>query len=130
MSNTIRNGRGRRADDIVHDGVCLLHREEVDDLQEKVETAVVESSKTSGRFTAMLWFLGVIGSILTIGVAVLISKTSDIQTLLSKNDVILMQHTERIEALRKDVDEIRSRNRYIDQQGQAKSFSDQMGSKR
>lgn len=121
-----RENTGRRD----YDPGCLLHREEMDDLHEKVNQSVAESSKTSGRFMAMLWFLGVIGSILSLGVVILISKTSDIQTLLSKNDVILMQHTERIEALRKDVDEIRSRNRYIDQQGQAKSFSDQMGSKR
>ena len=124
MSNTVRNGKGRRIEDATHDTVCLLHREEVDDLHGKVESAVVESSKTSGRFTAMLWFLGVIGSMLTIGVAVLITKTSDIQTLLSKNDVVLMQHTERIDTLRKDVDEIKTRNRYIDQQGNTKTIMD------
>lgn len=113
---TKRENSGRRD----YDPGCLLHREEMDDLQDKVEQSVIETSKTSGRFTAMLWFLGVIGTILSVGVAVLITKTSDIQTLLSKNDVILMQHTERIEMLRKDVDEIKTRNRYIDQQGMIK----------
>jgi len=72
--------------------------------------------KNTGRWTAMLWFLGVIGTILTTGMVTLITKTSDIQTLLGKNDVILMQHTERIDSLRKEVDGIKSRNLYIDQQ--------------
>ena len=93
---------------------CKAHREETDKLQSTVD-------KNSGRWTAMLWFLGVIGSILSIGMVTLITKTSDIQTLLSKNDVILMQHTERLETLRKDVDEIKSRNRYVDQQSSVKT---------
>lgn len=92
---------------------CKTHRAETDRLQSVVD-------KNSGRWAAMLWFLGVIGTVLTVGMATLITKTSDIQTLLSKNDVTLMQHTERIESLRKDVDEIKSRNRYIDQQGGVK----------
>jgi|ERR1035437_2933477 hypothetical protein len=100
--------------------VCLLHREEMDQLQRDLTTSAIASGKTSGRFTAMLWFLGVIGTILVVGVATLLAKTSDIQTLLSKNDVILMQHTERLESLRKEVDEIKTRNRYIDQQSMPK----------
>jgi len=111
---------GRRT----YDPACLLHREEMDDLQDKVTKTVEESGKTSGRFTAMLWFLGVIGTILTLGMVTLITKTSDIQTLLNKTDVTLMQHTERIETLRKDVDEIKTRNRYIDQQGNMKTMID------
>lgn len=108
----VRSGEERRKPD----SFCLLHREEMDQLQRDLNAASESSGKTSGRFTAMLWFLGVIGTILTLGITILISKTSDIQTLLGKNDVLLMQHTERIETLRKDVDEIKTRNRYIDQQ--------------
>jgi len=118
--NEERHGTGRRP----YDQGCLLHREEMDVLQDKVSNSVSESSKTSGRFTAMLWFLGVIGSILSIGMITLITKTSDIQTLLNKNDVVLMQHTERIETLRKDVDDIKTRNRYVDQQGNMKTIID------
>lgn len=99
------NGVGRRLQDVE----CERHREELDEVKTK-------SAKTEGRFTAMLWFLGVVGSMLSIGMVTLITKTSDIQTLLSKNDVVLMQHTERIETLRKDVDDIKARNRYVDQQ--------------
>lgn len=101
--NAERNGSGRR----VRDTECDRHREEL----EEVKT---DSAMTKGRFTAMLWFLGIVGTILSIGMVTLITKTSDIQTLLSKNDVTLMQHTERIDSLRKEVDEIKSRNRYID----------------
>ena len=106
-----RSGKDRRTP---VDSYCLLHRDEMDQVQRDLKLAGEESSKTSGRFTAMLWFLGVIGSVLTIGITTLIVKTSDIQTLLNKNDVVLMQHTERIDTLRKDVDEIKSRNEYID----------------
>lgn len=103
-ANSTRHGVGRRGDD----ADCEMHRQEIVELK-------TDGARTAGRFTAMLWFLGVVGTCLTIGMVTLITKTSDIQTLLSKNDVVLMQHTERIDALRKDVDEIRSRNRYIDQ---------------
>ena len=110
---TERSGTDRR----ISTEECAAHKAETDRLQSSVD-------KNSGRWTAMLWFLGVIGTSLSIGMVTLITKTSDIQTMLSKNDVILMQHTERIEGLRKDVDEIRSRNRYIDQQGSLKSSQD------
>ena len=110
---TERSGEDRRKNDID----CDEHRELTDRLQSTVD-------KNSGRWTAMLWFLGVIGTVLSIGMVTLITKTSDIQTLLSKNDVVLMQHTERIESLRKEVDGIRARNQYIDQQGSMKQMQD------
>lgn len=111
-----RSGEDRRK----NGGECDNHR----DLAEKLQAAQSTVDKNSGRWAAMLWFLGVIGSVLSIGMVTLITKTSDIQTLLSKNDVVLMQHTERIESLRKEVDGIRSRNQYIDQQGALKTFQD------
>lgn len=95
------------------DEECKEHRLTIDKLQSTVD-------KNSGRWTAMLWFLGVIGTVLSTGMITLITKTSDIQTLLSKNDVTLMQHTERIDTLRKEVDGIKSRNEYIDRQSAAK----------
>jgi cell division protein FtsL len=88
---------------------CAEHKAETDRLQSMVD-------KNSGRWTAMLWFLGVIGTVLSVGMVTLITKTSDIQTLLGKNDVTLMQHTERIETLRRDVDDLKELHRYTNQQ--------------
>lgn len=105
VDNPRTESPGRRMSDLD----CERHKQLTNDLQSTVD-------KNSGRWTAMLWFLGVIGTFLGISMTILISKTSDIQTLLSKNDVILMQHTERIDMLRKDVDNIKSRNEYIDRQ--------------
>jgi len=108
-----RDGTGRK----VYDQECQKHRELTDTLQTTVD-------KSSGRWVAMLWFLGVIGIVLMSGLTVLITKTTDIQSSLNKNDIVNMQHAERIETLRKDVEEIKSRNRYIDQQGSIKTLMD------
>ena len=110
---TERDGLGRRP----YDQDCLAHRALTDTLQTTVD-------KSSGRWSAMLWFLGVIGVVLMTGLTVLITKTTAIQTSLNKNDIVNMQHAERIETLRKDVEEIKSRNRYIDQQGNMKTLMD------
>lgn len=108
--NTVRSGTDRRQ---FNNEDCTSHLILTDKLQSSVD-------KNSGRWTAMLWFLGVIGTVLLGGMATLITKTSDIQTLLSKNDVVLMQHSERIDGLRKDMDAVKSRNEYIDRQSASK----------
>lgn len=100
-----------------YDQECQKHWELTDELQTTVD-------KSTGRWTAMLWFLGVIGTVLLAGLTVLITKTTAIQTSLNKNDIVNMQHSERIETLRKDVEEIKARNRYIDQQGNMKTMLD------
>ena len=97
---------------------CLLHREEMDTIQATITKTQVDQSKTSGKYTAMLWFLGIIGAALSILSIVILNKTSSIESLLSDNKVVLMQHSERIDGLRKEVDEIKARNTYIDQQQQ------------
>jgi len=100
-----------------YDEECKKHRDLTDELQSTVD-------KNAGRWAAMLWFLGVIGMVLMAGLTVLITKTTAIQESLNKNDIINMQHSERIETLRKDVEEIKARNRYIDQQGSMKTLID------
>ena len=113
----------------------MLHREEMEVLQKAVSETQkaatetqrdiaatrVDVGKNSGKYTAMLWFLGVASTILGILLSLVLSKTNNIESLLSDNKVILMQHSERIDTLRKEVDEIRTRNQYIDQQQLQKS---------
>ena len=96
---------------------CKAHVEQTDKLQAEVD-------KGSGRWTAMLWFLGVIGFVLSVGMTILISKTSDIQASLNKNDRDIVLHSEQIKNNIRDIDEIKTRNRYIDQQGNMKTLID------
>lgn len=109
---------------------CVLHREEMDvlqkavsdtqktitDTQRDVAATRVDVGKSSGKYASMMWFLGAVGAILGAMLTMILSKTSSIESLLSDNKVLLMQHSERIDGLRKEVDEIKTRNTYIDQQ--------------
>jgi len=98
-----------------YDPMCLQHRKELDSAIEKIEAISTVSAESSGKYKSMLWFMGIAGSILATLLIVIISKLSTVETLLTDSKVVLMQHTERIERLRQDVDEIKVRNRFIDQ---------------
>jgi hypothetical protein len=109
MPNQEREGTGRRT----ADDECETHRRELDEVK-------IVASKNDGRFTAMLWALGVIGTVLTLLMTILITKTNGIEALLSDNRVVITQLTERGATLRRDVDGILERNRYVDQSGAVK----------
>jgi hypothetical protein len=88
----------------------------ITDTQRDVAATRVDVGKSSGKYASMMWFLGAVGAILGAMLTMILSKTSSIESLLSDNKVLLMQHSERIDGLRKEVDEIKTRNTYIDQQ--------------
>lgn len=89
---------------------CKEHDDRLTHIEEGVH-------KNAGRFTAMLWFMGVLGSMLALSMGYLITKTTAIEALLTDNKLIINLHTEQINNLKSDVKEIQERHRYIDQNG-------------
>lgn len=84
---------GRRS----YDMDCQFHTEQFESLQADV-------SKNIGKYTSMMWFLGVIGAAIGGCLIVLINKTTAIESLLSDNKIAIVQHTEQIITLKRDVE--------------------------
>lgn len=89
---------GRR----MYDMGCNIHEEQIDALQAAV-------NNNNGKYTSLLWFIGVIGTVIGCCLTVLLSKTTSIESLLTDNKVALAQHTEQISTLRKDIDGLKVR---------------------
>jgi len=109
-TRSLSPGRRERDED------CLQHERELEEVK-------LINSKNSGRFTAMLWFMGIIGTGMCIGITVAITMLSNIQSTMNSAQVSMMQHAEQIRALRdveipnikasiKDIDD---RHRWEDQ---------------
>jgi hypothetical protein len=101
-----RQGVGRRT----MDEECKEHSNRLQNIETDVH-------KNTGRFTSMLWFMGVAGGFIGACMVFLVGKTTSIETLLTNNQVSLMQHSEQIKSVQSDVKDIQDRHRYLDQNG-------------
>lgn len=105
---TARESVGRRIEDIE----CQKHDERMDSIEEHMSTMSVDVHRNTGRFTAMLWFMGILGGIIGSCLIFLVAKTTSIESLLTDNKVTLMQHSEQINALKQDVTEIKEQHKF------------------
>jgi hypothetical protein len=103
MDDSIRVGVGRRQ----VDEECREHSSRLQNIETDVH-------KNTGRFTSMLWFMGIAGGFIGACMVFLIGKTTSIETLLTNNQVSLMQHSEQIKSVVSDVKDIQDRHKVID----------------
>ena len=85
-----------------YDMDCQFHTEQLEKLQATVNV-------NTGKYTSLMWFIGVIGTIIGCCLTILVSKTTSIESLLIDNKVVLAQHDEQIGTLRKEVDALKLR---------------------
>jgi hypothetical protein len=117
--NTRTQTPGRRERDIE----CERHEKELDGVVKDLDDIRVNVSKNSGRFAAMLWFMGIIGAGLCIGITVAITMLSNIQSTINSSQVTMMQHAEQIRTIRdvelptikSDIKEILEKHKWEDQ---------------
>lgn len=105
------------------DEECKRHEEELKNVIKDLDDIQINVSKNSGRFAAMLWFMGIIGAGMCIGITVAITMLSNIQSSMNSSQVTMMQHAEQIRTLRdveipsmkSNIKEIEDRHKWEDQ---------------
>ena len=107
--NTRSDAPGRRKDD----EDCRVHEARLDHVDKTV-------SKQSGWFKTAAVVFSICGTILGGMCGLILSKLTAIESLLSKTDVTLGRHEERLLNVESDIKEIKERHRYLDQNGVVK----------
>lgn len=92
----------------------ILAAERCKEHSNEIEAVKLDLGKTSGKYTAMLWFIGIAGSFIGSCLAVLLVKTTTIESLLSDNRIIVVTHTEQIGRIRDDVIDLKDRLRRLE----------------
>jgi hypothetical protein len=89
---------------------CKEHEERID--------------RMDGDIRSISMQLKIAGSILSIAMIVLgalsnliLTKLTNIESLLNKNDIVLMEHSQRIKNCEQDIADIKERHKFIDQEG-------------
>jgi hypothetical protein len=124
MPEAERNGVGRRG----RDQACLDHEQKINEIKADMDVINQNVAKNSGRFAAMLWFMGIIGAAMTIGITITITMLSGIQASLSANNVTMAEDRRDIKTIReieipqikKDITDINDRHKWLDQNGVTK----------
>lgn len=120
MSETTRSDSpGRR----IADDECKRHEKELEEVVKDLDDIQENVAKNSGRFAAMLWFMGILGAALTIGVTIMISLLMNIQSSLNINNIAMAEDRKDIKAIReieipqikKEIADISERHKWEDQ---------------
>ena len=120
MSPLQQGKEERRKDCVDHDEAIKRINADMDAINENVNT-------NSGRFAAMLWFMGIVGAIGMVGITVVISMLLNIQTSINANNVASAEDRKDIKTIReieipqikKEVTAIEDRHKWEDQNGQS-----------
>jgi hypothetical protein len=110
MSGTADFPQERKLKRRKEDTECLVHEERLDHVDRTV-------SKQSGWLKTAAVVLAFSGTVLGSVCNLILSKLSSIESLLSKTDITLARHEERICGVEADVKEIKERHKYLDQNG-------------
>jgi hypothetical protein len=106
MPESTREGVGRRQTDVE----CQAHEKRADIMEQELKKQEGWLKASAGIVTVVSFAIGILCS-------VIISKLGAIESLLTDSKVILMQHSEQIKGVQRDVSAIQERHKYEDQSG-------------
>lgn len=112
MPNEAREGVGRRQSD----EECRRHEDRMDELE-------IDIGRQSGWLKASAGLVTIVSLAVSILCSIIISKLGTIESLLTDSKVVLMQHSEQIKSVQKDISVIQERHKYEDQSGHQRGDS-------
>jgi hypothetical protein len=107
----LRHGVGRREEDIL----CQEHREKINQFETEISSIATDVHHNSGKFTSMLWFMGIAGGFIGACLVFLVAKTSAIESLLTDGKVKMAEQGEQLKQLRSDVTTIQDKHKWEEQ---------------